>query len=188
MAKFIMSLTVNGDKYEFAADDTDTLLDVIRNQLAMTGTKRGCTTGSCGVCTVNNDNGEAILSCLTLAREWDGDAIITIEGLEANGELDAIQAAFVEFGAVQCGFCTPGVIMSAKALLNRYPQPTEEQINEGMAGVLCRCTGHIKVKEAIRNDFRLRQGLNTQDNNSEAGDAQNIPATGFHYPGQLDEG
>jgi len=157
MAKHIMTLTVNGDAYEFAVDDTDTLLDVLRNQLTMTGTKRGCTTGSCGVCTINNERGEAVMSCLTPALEWDGEAITTIEGLEAAGELDAIQAAFVEFGAVQCGFCTPGVIMSAKALLNKYPQPTEEQINEGMAGVLCRCTGHIKVKDAIRNDFRLRQ-------------------------------
>jgi carbon-monoxide dehydrogenase small subunit len=157
MAKHIMSLAVNGDRHEFAVDDTDTLLDVIRNQIGLTGTKRGCTTGSCGVCTINNDRGESILTCLTPAREWSGEAITTIEGLEADGELDAIQAAFVEFGAVQCGFCTPGVIMSAKALLNKYPNPTEEQINEGMAGVLCRCTGHIKVKEAIRNDFRLRQ-------------------------------
>jgi carbon-monoxide dehydrogenase small subunit len=157
MAKHIMALSVNGDLHEFAVDDTDTLLDVIRNQVGLTGTKRGCTTGSCGVCTVNNDQGESILSCLTHALEWDGESITTIEGLEADGELDAIQTAFVEFGAVQCGFCTPGVIMSAKALLNKYPQPTEEQINEGMAGVLCRCTGHIKVKDAIRNDFRLRQ-------------------------------
>lgn len=157
MAKHIMSISVNGDLHEFAVDDTDTLLDIIRNQIGLTGTKRGCTTGSCGVCVVNNDQGECILSCLTHAREWDGECITTIEGLEASGELDAIQAAFVEFGAVQCGFCTPGVIMSAKALLNKYPQPTEEQINEGMAGVLCRCTGHIKVKEAIRNDFRIRQ-------------------------------
>ena len=156
MAKHIMSLTLNGDRHEFAVDDTDTLLDAIRNQVGLTGTKRGCTTGSCGVCTINNDRGESILSCLTHALEWNGEAITTIEGLEANGELDAIQAAFVEFGAVQCGFCTLGVIMSAKALLNKYPEPTEEQINEGMAGVLCRCTGHIKVKDAIRNDFRLR--------------------------------
>lgn len=157
MAKHIMTLTLNGDQYEIAVDDTDTLLDVIRNQIGLTGTKRGCTTGSCGVCTVLNEGGESILSCLTHAQEWDGESVTTIEGLEEGGELDAIQAAFVEFGAVQCGFCTPGVIMSAKALLNKYPQPTEEQINEGMAGVLCRCTGHIKVKEAIRNDFRLRQ-------------------------------
>ncbi len=156
MAKHIMTLTVNGDCLEFAAEDTDTLLDVIRNQLALTGTKRGCTTGACGVCTVNNAAGESVLSCLTLALEWDGESVTTIEGLESDDQLDAIQEAFVEFGAVQCGFCTPGVIMSAKALLNKYPQPTEAQINEGMAGVLCRCTGHIKVKEAIRNDFRLR--------------------------------
>ena len=157
MAKHIMALTVSDDLFEFAVDDTDTLLDVLRNQIGLTGTKRGCTTGSCGVCTINNEQGESILSCLTHALEWDGESITTIEGLEANSELDAIQAAFVEFGAVQCGFCTPGVIMSAKALLNKYPQPTEEQINAGMAGVLCRCTGHIKVKEAIRNDFRLRE-------------------------------
>jgi carbon-monoxide dehydrogenase small subunit len=157
MAKHLMSIVVNGDRHEFAVDDTDTLLDIIRNQVGLTGTKRGCTTGSCGVCTVNNDRGESILSCLTHALEWDGESITTIEGLEADGELDAIQSAFVEFGAVQCGFCTPGVIMSAKALLNKYPQPTEEQINEAMAGVLCRCTGHIKVKDAIRNDFRIRQ-------------------------------
>jgi carbon-monoxide dehydrogenase small subunit len=183
MAKHIMSLNVNGDKHEFAVDDTDTLLDVIRNQLVMTGTKRGCTTGSCGVCTVNNDRGEAILTCLTLAREWDGDSITTIEGLEANGELDAIQSAFVEFGAVQCGFCTPGVIMSAKALLNRYPEPTEEQINEGMAGVLCRCTGHIKVKDAIRNDFRMRQGMKNKDQTSNASESENV-SSGISYPGQ----
>ncbi len=157
MAKHIMTLTVNGDRHELMVSDTDTLLDVVRNQVGLTGTKRGCTTGSCGVCTVNNDKGESILSCLTHALEWDGESISTIEGMEVDGELDSIQAAFVEFGAVQCGYCTPGVLMSAKALLNKYPQPTEEQINEAMAGVLCRCTGHIKVKEAIRNDFRLRQ-------------------------------
>jgi carbon-monoxide dehydrogenase small subunit len=91
------------------------------------------------------------LSCLTPALEWQGKAITTIEGLEANGELDAIQQAFIDYGAVQCGFCTPGVIMSAKAVGNASASPTEEQINDGMAGVLCRCTGHIKVKEAIRN-------------------------------------
>jgi len=184
MAKFIMSLTANGDKFEYAADDTDTLLDVIRNQMVLTGTKRGCTTGSCGVCTVNNAKGESILSCLTLAREWDGEEITTIEGLEADGELDAIQQAFVNFGAVQCGFCTPGVIMSAKALLNKYPDPTEEQINEGMAGVLCRCTGHIKVKDAIRNDFRLRSEMLVAKQS--VGNTSNDEAleTGFKYPGE----
>jgi len=157
MAKHRMSITVNDDLHELLVSDRQTLLDVIRGQIGLTGTKRGCTTGACGVCTINNDKGEAIFSCLTHALEWDGESITTIEGLESNGELDAIQTAFIEFGALQCGFCTPGVIMSAKAVVNKYPQPTEEQINAGMAGVLCRCTGHIKVKEAIRNDYRIRE-------------------------------
>jgi carbon-monoxide dehydrogenase small subunit len=157
MAKHRMSITVNDDLHELLVSDRQTLLDVIRGQIGLTGTKRGCTTGACGVCTINNDKGEAIFSCLTHALEWDGESITTIEGLESNGELDAIQTAFIEFGALQCGFCTPGVIMSAKAVVNKYPQPTEEQINAGMAGVLCRCTGHIKVKEAIRNDYRIRK-------------------------------
>ena len=156
MAKHLMEITVNGDLHELLVSDRQTLLDVIRNDIGLTGTKRGCTTGACGVCTINNEQGEAVFSCLTHAREWDGESITTIEGLEKNGELDAIQKAFIEYGALQCGFCTPGVIMSAKAVVNKYPQPTEEQINAGMAGVLCRCTGHIKVKDAIRNDFRIR--------------------------------
>ncbi len=156
MAKQRMSITVNGDLHELLVSDRQTLLDVIRDQLSLTGTKRGCTTGACGVCTINNEQGEAIFSCLTHALEWDGESITTIEGLESNGELDAMQTAFIEHGALQCGFCTPGVIMSAKAVVNKYPQPTEEQINAGMAGVLCRCTGHIKVKQAIRNDHRIR--------------------------------
>jgi aerobic carbon-monoxide dehydrogenase small subunit len=147
----ILKLTVNGDDYELLVSPRQTLLDVIRDQVGLTGTKEGCTTGSCGVCTINNARGEAILSCLTPALEWQGKAITTIEGLETNGDLDAIQQAFIDYGAVQCGFCTPGVIMSAKAVVNAAAHPTEEQINDGMAGVLCRCTGHIKVKEAIRN-------------------------------------
>ncbi len=156
MARHRISLTVNGDRYELLVSDQQTLLDVIRTEIGMTGTKRGCTTGACGVCTINNADGEAVLSCLTHALEWDQESITTIEGLESDGELDAIQKAFVEYHALQCGFCTPGVVMSAKALVNKYPEPTEEQINAGMAGVLCRCTGHIKVKEAIRNDYKIR--------------------------------
>jgi carbon-monoxide dehydrogenase small subunit len=147
----IINLTVNGDCYELLVSPQQTLLDVIRDQVGLTGTKEGCMTGSCGVCTINNERGEAVLSCLTPALEWDGAAVTTIEGLETKGRLDAIQDAFIAYGAVQCGFCTPGVIMSAKAVVNANEQPTEEEINDGMAGVLCRCTGHIKVKEAIRN-------------------------------------
>ena len=147
----ILKLVVNGDEHEVLASPQHTLLDVIRDQVGLTGTKEGCTTGSCGVCTINNDKGEAVLSCLTPALEWAGKSITTIEGLENNGELDAMQSAFIEYGAVQCGFCTPGVIMSAKAVINASDYPDEEAINDGMAGVLCRCTGHIKVKEAIRS-------------------------------------
>jgi aerobic carbon-monoxide dehydrogenase small subunit len=157
MAKHMMTLTVNGDTYDLVVSDNQTLLDVIRDTVRLKGTKRGCTTGACGVCCINNAKGEAVLSCITHALEWDGESITTIEGLEANGELDAIQKAFIEFGAVQCGFCTPGVIMSAKAIINRYPEPTEEQMNAGLAGVLCRCTGHVKVKEAVRQDHQIRE-------------------------------
>jgi carbon-monoxide dehydrogenase small subunit len=156
VSRKIMNLTVNGDEFELLVSPQQTLLDVIRDQVGLTGTKEGCTTGSCGVCTINNAAGEAVLSCLTPALEWDGKAVTTIEGLETNGSLDAIQDAFIAHGAVQCGFCTPGVIMSAKAVINASEQPDEEMINDGMAGVLCRCTGHIKVKEAIRHvaDFK----------------------------------
>lgn len=152
-----MRLTVNGDAHEIMVSSRHTLLDVIRGTLQLMGTKEGCTTGSCGVCTVNNARGEAILSCLTPALEWAGEAITTIEGLEANGRLAPMQQAFVEYHAVQCGFCTPGVIMSAQAVINANPVPSEEDINDGMAGVICRCTGHIKVKDAIRNVARFRR-------------------------------
>ena len=150
-ARRLMSVTVNGDTYEILVSPRQTLLDVIRDQVGLTGTKEGCATGTCGVCTVNNERGEALLSCITPALEWDGRAVTTIEGLEHDGQLAEIQQAFLEYGAVQCGFCTPGVVMSAQAVLNADGAPTEDDINDGMAGVLCRCTGHIKVKEAIRN-------------------------------------
>jgi carbon-monoxide dehydrogenase small subunit len=151
MKKAIITLTVNGDAREIAVSSRHTLLDVLRGKLALMGTKEGCTTGSCGVCTVHNARGEAVLSCLTPALEWDGQAITTIEGLEKNGQLAPIQQAFIDYHAVQCGFCTPGVIMSAQAVLNLTPTPGEDDINDGLAGVICRCTGHIKVKEALRH-------------------------------------
>ncbi len=151
MSKRVMSITVNGDIHEILVSVRQTLLDVIRDQIGLMGTKEGCATGTCGVCTINNDHGEAVLSCITPALEWAGKSITTVEGLEVDGRLDAMQQAFLDYGAVQCGFCTPGVLMSAKAVINATDAPTEEDINDGMAGVLCRCTGHIKVKEAIRN-------------------------------------
>ena len=151
MNKRAMTITVNGDLHEILVSPRQTLLDIVRDQIGLMGTKEGCATGTCGVCTINNDRGEAVLSCITPALEWEGRSITTVEGLEVNGQLDAIQQAFIDYGAVQCGFCTPGVLMSAKAVINASDAPTEEDINDGMAGVLCRCTGHIKVKEAIRN-------------------------------------
>ncbi len=150
MSKQLITLTVNGDAHELAVEPHFTLLDVLRNDLGMTGTKRGCTAGSCGVCTVNGDQGEAICSCLTLAIEWDGRSVTTIEGIEEGNELHPVQTAFLEFGAVQCGFCTPGLIMTAKALLDVNTSPSEEEISEALAGAICRCTGHIKVKKAVR--------------------------------------
>ncbi|TDI63994.1 MAG: (2Fe-2S)-binding protein [Alphaproteobacteria bacterium] len=151
MAKSIIALTVNGDPHELAVSPRQTLQDVIRDDLGLIGTKKGCTSGSCGVCTIINDEGEAILSCLTLAIEWDGCSLTTIEGIEIDGTLHPVQKAFIEYGAVQCGFCTPGLLMTAKALVDSNPDPDDEAINEALAGVICRCTGHIKVKHAIRN-------------------------------------
>jgi carbon-monoxide dehydrogenase small subunit len=149
MKKTFITLTVNGDRHELPVAPNTTLVEVIREQLGLTGTKRGCTSGSCGVCTVNDDAGQAILSCLTLAVEWHGRAITTIEGVERDGRLHPVQQAFWEHGAVQCGFCTPGLIMSVKPLVDANPQADAEAINETLAGAICRCTGHIKVKEAV---------------------------------------
>lgn len=150
MSKQLITLIVNGDEYEIAVAPHHTLLDVLRNQVGLTGTKRGCTAGSCGVCTVNGERGEAILSCLSLAVEWDGRPVTTIEGIRWGAELHPVQQAFLEYGAVQCGFCTPGVVMTAKALLDVTTSPSEEQISEALAGAICRCTGHIKIKKAVR--------------------------------------
>ena len=150
MNKILISLIVNGDRHELAVAPHHTLLDVLRNDLGMTGTKRGCTAGSCGVCTVNGEKGEAICSCLSLAVEGDGRAVTTSEGIEEGNELHPVQAAFLEYGAVQCGYCTPGLIMTAKALLDVNTSPSEAEISEALAGAICRCTGHIKVKKAVR--------------------------------------
>lgn len=149
MNKRLITLTVNGDSRELAVSPTQTLNQVIRDELRLTGTKRGCTSGSCGVCTINDEQGRAILSCITLAVEWDGRAITTIEGVAQDGRLHPLQQAFLELGAVQCGVCTPGLVMSAMGLLNTRPDADERAINEALAGAICRCTGHIKVKQAV---------------------------------------
>ena len=157
MSKRLITLTVNGDRHEVAVMPTRTLNQVIRDDLRLTGTKRGCTSGSCGVCTVNDEQGRAILSCITLALEWDGRAITTVEGVARDGKLDPLQQAFLDLGAVQCGVCTPGLIMSARSLLIRNPDADERAINEALAGAICRCTGHIKVKQAVARAVQLLQ-------------------------------
>lgn len=126
-----------------------TLLQVLREDLLLTGTKEGCNAGECGACTVLLD-GKPMNSCLTLAVEVDGRSVLTVEGLEKNGELHPLQQAFVDVGAVQCGFCTPGMLMSAKAVLDEIPNPTEEQIRTGIEGNICRCTGYDRIVKAIK--------------------------------------
>jgi carbon-monoxide dehydrogenase small subunit len=139
---------VNGEKVEALVATYKTLLEALREDLGLTGTKHGCELGECGACTVLLD-GEPVLSCLTLAVECEGRSVQTIEGLARGRELHPLQAAFADCGGSQCGYCTPGVIMTAKALLERNPNPTQQEIKEATAGNLCRCTGYNQIVEAI---------------------------------------
>ena len=141
-------LTVNGEAAEALFPSYKTLLEVLREDLGLTGTKHGCELGECGACTVLLD-GEPVLSCLALALECEGRSVQTIEGLARGPELHPLQAAFTDFGGSQCGYCTPGVIMTAKSLLEKTPNPTKEQIKEATAGNLCRCTGYLQITEAV---------------------------------------
>ena len=144
-----ISIKVNGDIYHLAVDPWRTLNEVLRNDLNLTGTKLGCGTGDCGACTVLVD-GRTVSSCLTLAVEVDGKEIMTIEGLAPSGEqLHPIQKAFIEKGAIQCGYCTPGMELSAYYLLKNNPRPSEQEIREALSGKLCRCTGYNKIVEAV---------------------------------------
>jgi len=140
---------VNGREYSIDVEPDMRLIDILRNKLGFIGVKEGCGEGECGACTVIMD-GEAVNSCLVMAVQARGKEIITIEGLEKNGELDPLQKAFMENGAVQCGYCTPGMIMSAKALLLKNPNPTEEEIREAIAGNICRCTGYNNIVKAVK--------------------------------------
>ena len=148
MTKHILQLRVNGDEYEVLTETHKTLLEVLREDLGLTGTKRGCDLGACGACTVLMD-GKPYLSCLTLALNARGKEILTIEGLSQNGDLHPLQRTFIEKGAIQCGFCTPGMILTAKAFLDEHPHPSEEEVKGAIAGNLCRCTGYTKIVEAI---------------------------------------
>jgi carbon-monoxide dehydrogenase small subunit len=143
-----IELNINSDTYEVLISPNQTLLDVLRGQLGLMGTKRGCDQGACGSCTVLV-NGDAYLSCIMLAMDAVGKKIVTIEGLEGEKDLHPLQKAFVDHFAVQCGFCSPGMILSAKALLDKHPHPTEEDVRVALSGNLCRCTGYIKVVDAV---------------------------------------
>lgn len=144
-----ISMTVNGEKVSLQCSPNQTLLDVLRDELGLTGAKDACGgEGECGACTVIMD-GKAVNSCMVFIGQADGANIETIEGLSSHGELHPLQRAFVEAGAIQCGFCTPGAIMSAKALLDSTPHPSEEEIKEALSGNLCRCTGYKKMIEAV---------------------------------------
>ena len=143
-----LDLKVNGEDYTLEVEPHRTLLEVIRNDLGLTGTKLGCGGGECGACTVILD-GKAVKSCLMLALDARGKEIWTIEGLSRAGELHPLQRAFVEHGAIQCGFCTPGMIMASKAMLDENPHPSEQEIKDALAGNLCRCTGYVKILEAV---------------------------------------
>lgn len=147
--KVAISLNINGEEYHLNVEPKRTLLDAIREDIGLTGTKKGCDSGDCGACTVILD-GEPVNSCIVLAVDAQGKQITTIEGLAAKGTLHPLQEAFVQHGAVQCGFCTPGMVLAAKALLDKNPNPTEQEIREGMVGNLCRCTGYAKIVEAVK--------------------------------------
>jgi len=146
--KTLLTCTVNGAEHTVLADTRDTLLELLRDRIGLTGAKEGCGNGNCGTCTVLMD-GATVNACLILALEAPGRDIVTIEGLDTGGKLHPIQEALVAHGGTQCGFCTPGIVLSAKALLDANPQPTEAEIRHAIAGNLCRCTGYGKIVDAI---------------------------------------
>ena len=150
MPKIPVSFTVNGDPVEILVEPWQTLMDALRDELQLTGTKEGCSNGNCGACTVML-NERAIDSCCMLAAEVEGQDVITIEGLAKGGELDPLQRAFIDYGALQCGFCIPGFLVSARAFLNTNPHPSEDEIRHAIAGNLCRCTGYDKIVRAIQH-------------------------------------
>ena len=150
----LVTTTINGDTVEFACDAHESLLDVLRNRLGLSGAKEGCGTGDCGACSVQVD-GRVICSCLMLGVEAEGREIETVEGLATGTELHPLQTKFLEHAALQCGVCTPGFLMAAKALLEKNPDPTEEEIRFGLAGNLCRCTGYDKIVRAVQDAAKV---------------------------------
>lgn len=159
MSKIHVSTTVNGDAVEFLADPRDTLLDCLRDQLGLTGTKEGCGTGDCGACSVQLD-GVLVCSCLVLGAEAEGKQVATVEGLSNGPDLHPLQRKFIEHAALQCGFCTPGILVAANALLAQNPDPTEVEVRYWLAGNLCRCTGYDKIVRAVMDAGAEMRGVN----------------------------
>ena len=157
MSRNHVSATVNGDRVEFLCETGQTLLDVLRDELRLTGTKEGCGTGDCGACSVMVD-GRLVCSCLMLAVEAEGKSIETIEGMAQGEKLHPLQRKFIEHAALQCGICTPGILIAARSLLARNPDPTESEVRFWLAGNLCRCTGYQKIIEAVLDAAREMRG------------------------------
>jgi carbon-monoxide dehydrogenase small subunit len=157
MSGIAVSTTINGDGVEFLCQPEETLLDVLRDNLGLIGAKEGCGSGDCGACSVIIDS-RLVCACLVLGAEAEGRRIETVEGLAKGDKLHPLQAKFLEHGALQCGFCTPGFLMAAKHLLARNPEPTEEEIRFGLAGNLCRCTGYDKIVRAVRDAASVMKG------------------------------
>lgn len=155
-----ISLSVNGRSITTAVEDGETLLELIRERLHLSGAKKGCEVGECGACTVLVD-GEPMASCIYLAAEADGKTVLTIEGLAEGNELHPVQKAFVEKGAIQCGFCTPGMVLSAYALLKRNPNPTVNEIKRGLSGNMCRCAAYVQIIEAVQEAARILSSGNS---------------------------
>ena len=149
MEKKLIEISVNDERHEVAVKANDTLLEVLRDRLGLMGTKEGCSVGECGACTVLS-NGNPILSCITMAMDAADSEITTIEGMSEGDDLDPLQEAFIQHGAVQCGFCTPGMLLTAKELVERENRPTTGQIRDAISGNFCRCTGYVKIIEAIQ--------------------------------------
>ena len=149
-----INLTVNGELEQVDVPGNITLLEMLRESLAFTGTKNGCAAGECGACTVMM-NGEPVNSCLVLAVECDGAEIITVEGLAQDVQLDPVQTAIIDAGGVQCGFCTPGILISSRALIDRNPNPSEDEIKAALVGNLCRCTGYVRIVEGVKEAAKL---------------------------------
>ena len=153
-----ITVTINNELELVDVPSHMTLLQMLRQKLALTGTKNGCAAGECGACTVLL-NGEPVNSCMVLAVECDGGAIVTVEGLAHDGQLDPVQEAIMEAGGVQCGFCTPGVLISSRALLDRTPNPTEGDIKEALVGNLCRCTGYFRIIEGVKKAAKMEAAV-----------------------------